>query len=343
MRSSRKSIRYKDAEIVELWLQSQASPHTRSCYKRDYQRLRAHVRTRLARITLADLHGFAQSLVAEGLAPISRARTIAATKSLFGFCQRMRFIGANPAAGLPLPRYEARLSERILGEGDVDKMLAADAAPRDRTLLQLIYAAGLRVSEACQLRWRNLRPNRDAGQITVFGKNGRTRSIALPAFVWSELISLRGEAAADDPVFPSRGGKPLDRGRVRRILREIAVEAGIADRVSPHWLRHAHASHALDHGAPLSLVRDTLGHASISTTSAYLHARPGDSSSRFLVVIGERANPAVSQEPKARQTATVAPRGRGVAPGGGKWAKDTTQVKKLAQSATSVARKAALP
>jgi integrase/recombinase XerD len=254
----------------------------------------------------------------------------------------MRFIGANPAAELPLPRYEVRLSERILGEGDVDKMLAADAAPRDRTLLHLIYAAGLRVSEACQLRWRNLRPNGDAGQITVFGKNGRTRSVALPAFVWSELISLRGEAAADDPVFPSRGGKPLDRGRVRRILREIAVEARIPDRVSPHWLRHAHASHALDHGAPLSLVRDTLGHASISTTSAYLHARPGDSSARFLV-IGEPANPAGPHlEPKARRTGLVAQQVARVAPGGGKCGKDTTPARKPAQSAKGRIRKAAV-
>jgi hypothetical protein len=97
--------------------------------------------------------------------------------------------------------------------------------------------------------------------------------------------------------------------------------------VSPHWLRHAHASHALDHGAPLSLVRDTLGHASISTTSAYLHARPGDSSARFLV-IREQAKPARSQEPKARQTATVAQQARRVAPGGDRSRKDAMRPKK---------------
>src|SRR5690348_8869133 len=104
----------------------------------------------------------------------------------------------------------------------------------------------------------------------------------LPAPLWSELIALRSKAATQDPVFPSRSGKFLDRGRVRMILRQAAGRVGIEGNVSPHWLRHAHASHALDHGAPIHLVQATLGHSSVATTSAYLHARPGDSSARYL-------------------------------------------------------------
>src|SRR5262245_52693756 len=97
---------------------------------------------------------------------------------------------------------------------------------------------------------------------------------------------MHENAASEAPVFPSRTGRPLDRGRVYCIVREAARRAGIpeADRISPHWLRHAHASHALDHGAPIQLVQATLGHSSVATTSAYLHARPGDSSARFLRV-----------------------------------------------------------
>jgi site-specific recombinase XerD len=81
-----------DAEIIDLWLQSQASTHTQSCYRRDVARLLAHAGKPLKRISLGDLHGFAQCLIETGLAPISRARTLAATKSLLGFCQRMRYI-----------------------------------------------------------------------------------------------------------------------------------------------------------------------------------------------------------------------------------------------------------
>ena len=240
------------------------------------------MRKPLAASRLGDLQSFAQSLDDDGLAPISRARTIAAIKILFGFCHRMRYLAANPAAELVLPRYENRLAERVLSEEDIQRLLAAEGAPRCRILLNLLYLAGLRVSEACSLRWRNLHIRGDAGQVTVFGKNGRTRAIALPASIWTELVGLRGAAGAEDPVFPSRTGRALDRGRVRMILRQAVGQAGVAGAVSPHWLRHAHASHALDHGAPIHLVQATLGHSSVATTSRYLHARPGDSSARFL-------------------------------------------------------------
>jgi integrase/recombinase XerD len=216
--------------------------------------------------------------VDEGLAPISCVRTIAAIRSLFGFCQRMRYLPANPAAELPLPCYENRLAERILGEEDLLRVLSAATEPRNHTLLQLLYGAGLRVSEACGLRWRNLRPRGDAGQVTVFGKNDRTRAVALPTPLWSVLIGQRGAASAEAPVFPSPSGRALDRVRVRAIVRQAAERAGVDAHVSPHWLRHSHASHALDHGAPIHLVQATLGHSSVATTSGYLHARPGDSS-----------------------------------------------------------------
>jgi integrase/recombinase XerD len=249
---------------------------------------------------------------------------LAATKSLFGFCYRMRYIPANPSAELVLPRYECRLAERILPEEDVQLMLAAEASPRDCILLQVLYTAGLRVSEACGLRWRNVRPCGDAGQLSVFGKGGRTRSIALPATLWSELISLRGSAGAEEPVFPSRSGRPLDRGRVRAILRKAANQAGIDAPASPHWLRHAHASHALDHGAPIHLVQTTLGHSSVATTSVYLHIRPGDSSARFLLVT-------TAQEAKPTRTPAVAPHARGVAPAEAGLGKKASRARKTGQ------------
>ncbi len=109
---------------------------------------------------------------------------------------------------------------------------------------------------------------------------------------WQKMYVNRAQECviggyAKSPVFFSKSGKPLDRGRVRVILRRAAKMAGVSDktpRISPHWLRHAHASHALDHGAPIHLFQATLGHRSVVTTSAYLHARPADSSARFLTV-----------------------------------------------------------
>ncbi len=279
----------RDAQIIKLWIDKQPSSHTRWCYRHDSEQLLNHAKKPLSRITLADLQSFAQVLTTSGLAPIYRVRTLAAVKSLFGFCHRLRYLAVNPAAELALPAYENRLAERILAEEDVQRVLAAETEPRNRVLLRLLYAAGLRVSEACHLLWRNLRARGDAGQITVFGKSGRTRAIPLPAELWAELTDRRGAAKPEEPIFRSRSGKALDRGRVRVILRRAALRAGVVEGVSPHWLRHAHASHALDRGAPIHLVQATLGHSSVATTSRYLHARPGDSSARFLAL--ERFSP----------------------------------------------------
>jgi integrase/recombinase XerD len=278
------STRCSDLEIVDQWIQSQPSPLTQDCYRRDVERLRAYTKKPLSSVTLGDLQRFSQSLVDAGLAPISRVRTIAAIRSLFSFASRMYQYRTNPAAELPLPRHANHLAERILPEESVRQLLAQEGTPRDKTLLNLIYLAGVRVSEVTQLRWRNLQVRGDGGQATIHGKGGGTRAVLIPASLWSALTALRCGATADSPVFPSRTGRPLDRGRVCCILREAARQAGVpeADRVSPHWLRHAHASHALDHGAPIHLVQATLGHSSVATTSAYLHARPGDSSARFL-------------------------------------------------------------
>jgi integrase/recombinase XerD len=153
---------------------------------------------------------------------------------------------------------------------------------RNFLILRLLYLAGLRVSELCQLCWKDTVPRGETGQITVQGKGGKVRTILLPATLWEQLQQLRVDASASDPVFRSKNGKLLERTRVFRIVKAAAQRAGINGKVSPHWLRHAHASHSLDRGAPLHLTQRTLGHSRIGTTERYLHVRPNDSSAMYL-------------------------------------------------------------
>jgi integrase/recombinase XerD len=169
-------------------------------------------------------------------------------------------------------------------------MLHGEKHPRNHAILRLLYAGGLRVSELADLKWRDLQ-SRDVqgdeagGQVTVFGKGGKTRHVLLSVATWQKLMDLRNGGDADAPVFRStRGGGHMTVSAVWRIVRKAAERAGIAGDVSPHWLRHAHGSHALERGAPLPLVRDSMGHSSVSTTNGYLHARPNDSSALYLAV-----------------------------------------------------------
>ena len=152
---------------------------------------------------------------------------------------------------------------------------------RNYALLLLAYASGGRVSELAGLKWRDVQPRGDAGQVTIFGKGGKTRMVLLPVAAWCKLQEL-GPGVPDAPVFRSRAGGHLSTVQVWRIVRKAARDAGILADVSPHFLRHAHASHALDRQATIHLVQQTLGHASLATTSKYTHARPNDSSGRYL-------------------------------------------------------------
>jgi integrase/recombinase XerD len=270
-----------DDRLVDLWLYGRP-PNTRRAYLADVAAFLAFTTRPLGTATLEDLQRFADSL--GHLAPSSKGRRLSAVKSLLAYLHRLGLIPANVGAALRLPARRDQLAERILVEADAIRMLALEPDPRNRAMLRLLYAGGLRVSEACALRWRDLQPRGDAGQVTIFGKGGKTRAILLPESIWRDLAELHGDQDADAAIFTSRKGGHLDPSQVHRIVRSAARRAGIAGDVSPHWLRHAHASHALDRGAPIHLVQATLGHSSIATTGRYLHARPTDSSARYLAI-----------------------------------------------------------
>ncbi|HEY2861752.1 MAG TPA: tyrosine-type recombinase/integrase, partial [Terracidiphilus sp.] len=231
-----------------MWLHGR-SVHTQRAYAADIARFQARAGKPLACITLTDLQSFADSL--SDLAAASRYRILSAVKSLLAFGHRTGYLPFDVGRVLRLPGVRNRLTERILPEAEVHRMLSLEPKERNRVLLTLLYASAVRVSELCGLCWRDAQANGEGGQITVFGKGDQTRSIQLPASVWTNLAKLRGNAGADQPLFPSRKRDgPLKPLGVLRIVRRAAVRAGIDLAVSPHWLRHAHASHALDRGAP---------------------------------------------------------------------------------------------
>jgi integrase/recombinase XerD len=271
-----------DEMLVDVWLRTH-SPNTQRAYAADIARFLVRVPKPLAAVSLKDLQVFATSLT--GLKHSTAARVLSAVKSLLGFGFRAGYLPSDVGRAFQVRAGRDNLAQRILPEADVHRILILAPNERNRGLLTLLYASGCRVSEVCGLKWQDLQATAEGGQITVLGKGGKTRSIQLPPSVWKQLLSLRGKAGPQDPVFRSRKkGGHLRPYAVHRIVRQVAKRAGIKEKVSPHWLRHAHASHALDRGAPIHLVQTTLGHASLATTSRYLHARPKESSSKFLAL-----------------------------------------------------------
>ncbi|MDJ0946821.1 MAG: site-specific tyrosine recombinase XerD [Kiloniellales bacterium] len=231
----------------------------------------------------ADLRAYMASLGRRGLSPRTAARRLSTLRQFHKFLYAEGFRGDDPAAALDSPRQGRRLP-KVLSEAEVDALLAAARARRGPealrllALLELLYASGLRVSELVSLPLAAVR--RDPRVIFVRGKGGRERLVPLGeparAAVAAYLPQRRHflPDKADSPwLFPS-GGRDghLTRQRVGQLLKELAVEAGIPrNKVSPHVLRHAFATHLLDHGADLRALQQMLGHADISTTQIYTH------------------------------------------------------------------------
>ena len=271
-----------DEKLIAMWLEGK-SENTRAAYSLDIGLFFATIQKPIQAVMLEDLHAFARGLA---LAKVSsQARTRNAVKSLFSYAMSVGYIRMNPGAAWQTPKPPPDLAGRILTEEQVMTMLAREPDQRNHAILRLLYSSGVRVSELCSLTWHDVQPNAAiGGQITVLGKGNKRRSIPVSLNTYNEVLALRQEVGDDDPVFVSSySDKPLDRSRVFRIVAEAGKRAGIKG-VSPHWLRHAHASHALDHNAPIQLVKETLGHENIVTTNKYAHARPNTSSSTYLPV-----------------------------------------------------------
>lgn len=268
-----------DRQVIAMWLHGRPAT-TQRAYAYEVQGALAHVDKPLRTITLGDLQSYFDTLA--DLAPASQGRAINAVKSLFSFALKIGYLQFNPCAAVLSPKKKDTLAERILPETDIHRLIALEPDNRNRVMLRIFYAAGGRVSEICNLKWRDTQEREEAGQITIFGKGSKTRVVLLSAETWKELVGLREDAGPDAPVFVSRKKGHLHPAQAWRIVRAAALRAGVQGQVSPHWLRHCHASHALDRGCPIHLVQVTLGHASVATTGRYLHARPGDSSARYL-------------------------------------------------------------
>ncbi|MGF1526304.1 MAG: tyrosine-type recombinase/integrase [Candidatus Competibacterales bacterium] len=282
---------HSDDQVVALWLMGHESRHTRDNYRRCAEAFLDDLGKPLARITVGDLQCWRQGLETRGLKPATVANRTAIAKSLLRFAHRIGYLPFNPGELLKSPRLKTDLAERLLSEQQIKALIEATKG-RDRAILLTLYGAGLRVSELCGLRVKDLR-FRDAEKgddtpkevvLTVFGKGGKTRFVAVRPKVAEALAAQIKGRSREAPVFPSpkNPAKSITPRQVQRIVQRAAQDAGLDVDVTPHWLRHGLASHALDKGAPLHLVQHTLGHANVATTSRYLHVR-GDEGAGLLL------------------------------------------------------------
>lgn len=269
-----------DRVVINTWLHGRPA-NTAEAYARAATLFLAFTGKGVPATTLMDLQAWADSMAEASEA--TRAQRLNAVRSLLNFATRMGYIPLNPGVALKVAKPRSRKGEKILVHTDVLRLIAGETDLRRRVLLKLLYLTGLRAHEIGPTSWRDMRGSeKKGGALELQGKGGKMRVVGISADLWRELLSLNPAPAPDSPIVPGRDGGRLSRHAVFRSVKRAARRAGVNLAASPHWLRHSHASHALDNGCPVHVLREQLGHASLATTTEYLHVKPGATSSGYV-------------------------------------------------------------
>jgi len=273
-----------DLFLAYIMVEKGLSRNTLDAYSRDLGRYLAFLEQRgcreAAAVNAADIAGYIAALKGGGLSPRSRARSLSALRMFHRFLVVEGYAAINPTAVIESPRMPGRLPD-TLSEQEVELLLQAAGGRdsydlRDRAMLELLYATGLRVSELVKLKLTDL--NLIAGYLVTSGKGEKERLVpvgdAARGAVHDYLASARtsnGCRGESRFLFLSRLGEPMTRQSFWNIIKKRALQAGIRKRISPHTLRHSFATHLLANGADLRSVQMMLGHADLATTQIYTH------------------------------------------------------------------------
>lgn len=278
-----------DGALIEnfadaLWMERGLSRNTLGAYQSDLRKLSEWLSSNrglsLRRASRADLLGFLATLAEAGNSSRSTARKLSSMRQFYQWASRESIIEANPTLQIEMPRQGRPLPKSLTEQQVEDLLTAPDLSTaegvRDRAMLELLYATGLRVSELIGLRPEQVSINQ--GVVRVIGKGGKERLIPLgeDALEWLQRF-LRGprhellKGGGCSELFPTRRGRGMTRQAFWYRIKAHALRAGIHAHISPHTLRHAFATHLVNHGADLRVVQMLLGHSDLSTTQIYTH------------------------------------------------------------------------
>jgi tyrosine recombinase XerD len=269
----------KEAFSLYLEIERNLSPHSIRAYRQDLEMFHAFLADQpLDKVDYRTLRRYLGHLKQEGYERSTIARRMATLRTYFRFLARERLVSGNPTVGLQSPKLTRKLPNFLDWE-ELQRLLSTpDESPlglRDRALLELLYATGMRVSEIAELSIRQL--NWEDAEIRVVGKGTKERMVLMSDPAMRHLHRYLDAARPllkpvdTERLFLNRRGKPLTSRSIDRMLKLHARNAGITKPISPHTLRHTFATHLLEGGADLRVVQELLGHASLSTTQIYTH------------------------------------------------------------------------
>jgi integrase/recombinase XerD len=273
-----------DAYLNYLLVEKGLAAQTIANYSRDLQRFLDFLAARkVVSVSKIDRSHIIQHLIAlrqADLSARSRARHLVSLRGFFKYLVREKHLDHNPAQLVDLPKSGLKLPD-VLSESEIAALIKAPdiTTPlglRDAAMLEVLYAAGLRVSELIRLKLSNV--NLEAGFVRVLGKGGKERVVPMGSYACDLIAAfiagsrprlLKGKVSPF--LFVARAGRPMSRQGFWKLIKRYGLKAGIAKKITPHMLRHSFASHLLEGGADLRAVQIMLGHVDIATTQIYTH------------------------------------------------------------------------
>ena len=278
--SSKASVNLIDSFIDSIWLEKGLSKNTLSSYRLDISAFDNWLGSRsLEEVDKAILLDYLSFRLKRGYSSRSTARSLSSLRAFYSFLVKTSIVRNNPTAKIDSPKLGHSLP-KVLSEKDIDKLIHSPDTKeplglRDRAMLELLYSSGLRVSELIKLEIINL--NLRQGVVRIMGKGEKERLVPIgeEAMEWinkylnSSREVLLGKESKDQHLFVTKRGKGMTRQAFWYRIKKYALRSGIDKSLSPHTLRHAFATHLLNHGADLRTVQLLLGHTSLSTTQIY--------------------------------------------------------------------------
>ena len=253
-----------------LEIERNLSFHTVKAYTGDLQDFLERAGKDFCSMTYKNIRSYIAEIQNKKYTKTTIARKIAAIKAFYRYLYREKLVDINPAANVKAPKKNKALPE-FLTESEIKRIIDQVSNQRDRAILELLYATGMRISELCSLNFENM--NLEENEITVFGKGGKERIVLVSNKARKILLKYMEsrDIAPNNPVFTSINGNRLLPRQVHRVIAKAVQKAGLSKKVSPHTFRHTFATRMLEKGADLRVVQELLGHASISNTQIYTH------------------------------------------------------------------------
>lgn len=270
-----------DREIILSWLTSKQSKHTQKQYTCIIKHFFEFVDKELSLVVVEDIQDYLKSLKLRNYKLSTIKVQLMVIKSFFSYCVKTGYLPVNPASVIDNPKVIDTISEKLITVDDVKKLIDNAKNMRDKLLVKMMFGLGLRVSETCNLKWSDFSVNEGVVNLSVIGKGSKQRTVLVIPSLWNELQELKRDGI--DYLFTAyQRNSPLRRTSAHVLLKKIATRADLTDKISCHWLRHSHATEAIKGGCDISLLQQSLGHSSITTTQKYLCLRVGEGSGSYI-------------------------------------------------------------